>query len=104
MPAKFCATKGCYEVAVKTARRDDLCRAHQREAVTSVPFIRVQVVGPAEVTDARTQIAAGQGSVVELDPVETTPERLAALVAAGHVKVLSVPGDEPADAKPTKKA
>jgi hypothetical protein len=89
MPAKFCTMDGCHDVAVGAARSRDHCRAHYfSEVLAGVDLVRFEVTAPAgRVTDARTQVSAGKGSVVELDPAETN---IAALVAAGLGKVVVV--------------
>lgn len=92
MAAKFCV-KGDFQVAVKAPRSSDHCRDHYRgEVLAAVELLRCEVTGVAPVTDARTQASIPPGQVVELDPEETN---VAALVAAGAVKVAPAPKAEP---------
>lgn len=87
MPAKFCTMPECHDVAVGAARSRDHCRTHYlSEVLAGVDLVRFEVTAAAgRVTDARTQVSAGKGAVVELDPAETN---VAALVAAGLGKVV----------------
>lgn len=92
MAAKFCV-KGDNQVAIKAARSSDHCRDHYRtEVLAGVELLRCEVTGVAPVTDARTQVSVPAGQAVELDPMETD---IAALVAAGAVKVLPAAKAEP---------
>lgn len=95
--AKFCKL-GDYQVAIKGARSDEYCRDHYNsEILARVDLVKFEVTAEspkARVTDARTQVSHGRGSVVELDPAETN---IAALVAAGLGKVVpSKPASKPA--------
>ncbi|MEO3923010.1 hypothetical protein ABGB07_03890 [Micromonosporaceae bacterium B7E4] len=98
MAAEFCIITGCYEVAVAAARSRKHCRPHyDSEVLAGVELVKFEVTAEspkARVTDARTQVSHGRGSVVELDPAETN---IAALVAAGLGKVVpSKPASKPA--------
>lgn len=102
MAAKFCVKDGCYEVAVAAARSREHCRTHYNtEVLAGVDLVRFEVTAEsskARVTDARTQVSHGRGSVVELDPAETN---IAALVAAGLGKVVpSKPASKPVKSAP----
>jgi hypothetical protein len=93
-PVRFCSKAGCFEVAIKTARTDDLCRKDYRADVLAVAddLVRAEVLcdrgsrgEDTGVTDAVTNQTVYFGGVVTLDPRETN---LAALVAGGIVKIL----------------
>lgn len=101
-PIRFCAHPGCFEVAIKTKRTDDLCRPHHREVLAKVEdLVRCEVIAArgsrgesAGVSDCLTNETVRFGGVVTLDPLETN---IAALVYGGAVKVL--PGTEAVKAK-----
>lgn len=107
MEAKFCRNKdGNVAVGVgrwegrtvknpNPKRPDDLCRACYIETHGS-EFIKVEVLGAGmefAIACARTGNDITTGGVAELDPTATN---IAALVAAGLVRVL--PAEEPAEA------
>lgn len=95
MAAQFCAIDGCYEVTIGGARSREHCRGHYNgEVLAKVELVRFEVTA-GRVTDARTQVSHGPGTVVELDPAETN---VAALVAAGLGKVAT----KPAKAEPKR--
>lgn len=86
---KFCTVDRCHEVAIGVSRWDstqepvsDYCRPHY---LAQAETVWCEVVGPAPVTDCRTQQGVSKGGVVALDPLETN---IVQLVYAGHVKVL----------------
>lgn len=93
MSAKFCATSGCFEVAIGAARSRDLCRTHYRDLLAkSTDLVKCEVVAShgsrgqsAGVTDCVTNETVRFGGTVTLDPRETN---IAALVAGGIVKVI----------------
>lgn len=106
---KFCKhAGGCHDVTIGVSRWNrenepvsDFCRTHYLSDVLT-ETVRCEVVGPAPVTDCRTQQGVGKGGVVELDPLETN---VAQLVYAGHVKVLPVEAKtaaKSAEAKPAE--
>lgn len=86
MLPKLCKM-GDYEPAIKAARSSDHCRSHYNsEVLAGVELIQFEVTADrGRVTDARTQVSHGKGSVVEIDPEETN---IAALVAAGLGRVI----------------
>lgn len=95
MPAaKFCVN-GDYRPAVAAARSRDHCRECYNTEVlgAATDLLQFEVTADnARVTDVRTQVSHGKGSVVTLDPTETN---VAALVAAGIGKV-RLPDTKPA--------
>lgn len=103
-PVKFCATSGCFDVAVRGARADDLCRTHYRELLATVTdLVTCEVVAgrgsrgeSAGVTDCVTNQTVRFGGKVTLDPLETN---IAALVAGGTVKVVPSAAAEKVKAK-----
>jgi hypothetical protein len=102
-PIRFCAHQGCPEVAIKTARSVDLCRAHYRsEVLAAVELVEAEVVASmgkrgeqAGVTDAVTNQTVHSGTV-RLDPLET---RAAALVYGGIIRLKPGPAAEAAKAE-----
>lgn len=99
MAQKFCAHEGCYLVAARKPRSGDYCGEHYlTDVLAGVELVRAEVVGgtgrrgeECRVTDARTGQSRGAGQIVELDPVGTS---IAAVVAAGAVRILPSPAAE----------
>lgn len=103
-PIRFCAHSGCFEVAIKAKRAEDLCRTHYREDIlaNATDLVACEVIPStgrkgeaAGVTDAITNQTVYGGPVV-LDPQETN---IAALVYGGIVKVVPSPAAEAVKAK-----
>jgi hypothetical protein len=104
VPAKFCARDGCYEPAIGAARSRDYCRTDYLELVlkpAEAELVRCQVTGTTRglrdevcrVTDCLTGQSVAAPGEVTLDPAET---KIAALVAAGAVKVIPSPAADKA--------
>jgi hypothetical protein len=92
MKPRLCVA-GDYRAAVKAPRSSDFCRDCYREQILrDVALLKCEVIGAAPITDARTQESVNPGGVVELDEAESN---IAALVAAGSIKVLA-PAKAPA--------
>lgn len=102
--AKFCVTTDCYEAAIGAARSRDHCGPCYRALVLAEAddLCLVEVTGTragrrdevCRVTDCVTRVSHPAPAHVWLDPAETN---VAALVAAGAVKVIRIGPHEPAE-------